>query len=311
MRRTRSKFFFHLLLTVAILPARTVLAQDLGTLHSQALPPLAHPDDPAAPAKQLFARALKPTTSSAEAIGFYAKGCLAGAQELPVTGDAWQVMRPSRNRNWGHPALVSFIERLARKVRADRIFPGLLIGDMAQPRGGPMINGHASHQVGLDADIWDRPMPDRVLTTSEREFMESVNIVRRDRLDVDPQKWTPQFMGLIRATAEQPEVQRIFVNPAIKKAICRDAAGDRSWLSKVRPYYGHDYHFHVRIACPANDPECRKQAPPPPGDGCDTSLAWWFSGAVLHPKPNPNYKPAKPITMAALPAECRRVLKAE
>jgi penicillin-insensitive murein endopeptidase len=291
--------------------AGTALAQDLGTLHPQPLPELAHPEDPATPAKELFARALMPAPLAPAAIGFYAKGCLAGGQALPITGDAWQVMRPSRNRNWGHPVLVDFLERLAHAVRADGIFPGLLVGDMAQPHGGPMSNGHAAHQVGLEADIWLRPMPERLLTPLEREEMLSTNVVRRDGLDVDRQQWTPQHMALIKETAEQPEVVRMFVNPAIKKALCRDATGDRSWLTKVRPLYGHDYHFHVRTACPAADPECRKQEPPPPGEGCDASLAWWFSDAVLHPKPNPNAKPAKPITMAQLPADCRMVLDAK
>ena len=62
-------------------------------------------------------------------------------------------MRLSRNRNWGHPKLVEFLERLSAKG-AKVGWPGLLVGDMAQPRGGPMLTGHASHQVGLDADIW-------------------------------------------------------------------------------------------------------------------------------------------------------------
>ena len=289
----------------------SLLAQDLGTLHPKPLPALAHPRDPATPAKELFARAPKPAALPPDAIGFYARGCLAGGEALPITGDAWQVMRPSRDRYWGHPVLVQFLEQLARKVRADGIFPGLLVGDMAQPRGGPMLNDHASHEVGLDADIWLRPMPNRVLTPLEREKMLSINVVRKDGLAVDRRKWTPQHMALIKETAEQPDVQRIFVNPAIKKAICGDARGDRSWLTKVRPMYGHKTHFHVRLTCPAHDPECRKQMPPPRGDGCDASLAWWFSDAVLHPKPKRHVKPPKPVTMAQLPAECRVVLDAK
>lgn len=295
---------------LTVLPANTAFAQDRGSLHPRPLPPLAHPG-PATPAKELFARARKPARLAPDAIGFYSRGCLAGAQALPLTGDAWQVMRPSRDRYWGDPALVAFIERLARKVRADGIFPGLLIGDMAQPRGGPMLNEHVSHQVGLDVDIWLRPMPERVLTPLERETMLSIHVVRRNRLAVDRRKWTSRDMALIKETAEQPEVRRIFVNPAIKKAICRDARGDRSWLRKVRPMYGHTSHFHVRIACPGGDRDCRSQIPPPRGEGCGASLAWWFSPAVLHPKPRRHAKPRKPLTMAQLPAACRRVLDAK
>ena len=32
-----------------------------------------------------------------------------------------------------------------------------------------MITGHESHQIGLDADIWLTPMPNRLLTCKERE----------------------------------------------------------------------------------------------------------------------------------------------
>ncbi len=304
----------HALLTViaaAAVLAGPAAAQDAGTLTPKALPPLAHPEDPATPAKDLFGRSTGPTSSPVSVFGFYAKGCLAGAKALPTDGEAWQAMRLSRNRNWGHPALVTVLEDLGKRVRSEGVWPGLLVGDMAQPRGGPMITGHASHQIGLDADIWLTPMPARTLTRAERENMSATNMVRSDRLDVDSARWTPNHMGLIKAAAEDPHVERIFVNPAIKKAICRDARGDRRWLNKVRPMYGHDYHFHVRISCPAGEASCQKQDLQPPGEGCDATLDWWFSDAVLHPKPKPNTKPPKPITMAQMPNECRAVLNAK
>ena len=175
-----------------------------------------------------------------------------------------------------------------------------------------MITGHASHQVGLDADIWFTPMPDRELTRAEREEMSATMMVADDRRDVDPNVWTPAAHNIIKAAAEDPEVERIFVNPAIKKALCRETTGDRAWLSKVRPYWGHDYHFHVRIKCPADSPDCKRQDPPPAGDGCGgKDLNWWFTDAVLHPKPSP--KPEKPrsqLKLADLPPMCRQVLNA-
>jgi penicillin-insensitive murein endopeptidase len=181
---------------------------------------------------------------------------------------------------------------------------------MAQPRGGPMRTGHASHQSGLDADIWLRPMPERRLSLQEREDLPSLLVVRQDRLDIDPTNWTQRHFDMLRFVAEKPQVQRIFVNPAIKKAICRDARGDRAWLSKIRPMYGHDYHFHIRLNCPAGEAHCTRQDAVPDGDGCDASLAWWFSDEVLHPKPKPVTKPQAPMTLAALPKECRAVLNA-
>ncbi len=297
--------------TAALLALTAALAQERGTLDPRPLPPLANPGDPRLPAKQVFGRELTPADLQARSIGFYARGCLAGAEALPINGSAWQVMRLSRNRNWGNPALIGFLERFARRVPAINGWPGLLVGDISQPRGGPMLTGHASHQVGLDADIWLTPMPDHLLSREEREMMSATNLVRPDGLDVDPTKWTPQHLALIRAAAQQPEVERIFVNPAIKKAICREAKGDRRWLDKVRPMWGHNYHFHVRIACPADEPTCLPQDPVPPSEGCDASLAWWFKPQVLHPRINPNAKPRPPITMADMPEACRQVLVAQ
>ncbi len=290
--------------------AGDVIAQEKGTLEPVVLPPLAHPENPSTPAKQLFGREIVPANLAARTIGFYSRGCLAGGQALPVNGSDWQVMRLSRNRNWGHPALIAFLERFAKKVRQVSRWPGILVGDMSQPRGGPMLTGHASHQIGLDADIWLTPMPDHELSRLDREEMSAVNMVRADRLDVDPTKWTSDHLAVIRAAAQDPSVQRIFVNAAIKKALCREARGDRVWLTKVRPYYGHDYHFHVRLVCPKGETACEGQNPVPPGDGCDAaSLNWWFSDAVLHPRPGP-IKPRPALTMAQLPPECEQVLKA-
>src|SRR5258708_5879232 len=165
-------------------------ARDIGTSGARPLPPLAKPDDPNNPAKELFGRKATPAKLKPEVVGFYAKGCLAGAQALPINGPTWQVMRLSRNRNWGHPSLVQYIERLSQKG-AKVGWPGLLVGDMSQPRGGPMITGHASHQVGLDADIWLRPMPDHELTRQEREELSATMVVAATRQDVTPQVCTP------------------------------------------------------------------------------------------------------------------------
>ena len=300
-----------LLLTSSVV-AGAASAQDKGSVDPKPLPPLANPNDPKLGAKQLFGRKILPAAMPTRVIGFYAKGCIAGAEALPVTGDTWQVMRLSRNRNWAHPDMVALLERLAAKVHRDAGWPGILVGDMAQPRGGPMITGHASHQVGLDADVWLTPMPNRRLSRNEREEMSAVMMVRPDRLDVDPKVWTPGQLTMIRDAAQEPRVQRIFVNAAIKKALCREAKGDRNWLSKIRPMYGHDYHFHIRITCPAGAGECEPQTPPPEGEGCSPAdFAYWFKDSVLHPKPpREPAKPKPPMTLAQMPADCRQVLAA-
>jgi penicillin-insensitive murein DD-endopeptidase len=282
-------------------------AQDRGTLDPKPLPPLANPADPATPAKELFGRARDAADLAPAPIGFYSHGCLAGAEQLPVDGPHWQVMRLSRNRNWGHPALIRFLETFSASAARASGWPGLLVGDISQPRGGPMLTGHASHQIGLDADIWLSPMPQRQLSRAEREEISATNVVREDGLDVDPSLWTEGHFAVIRAAAQEPAVQRIFVNAAIKRALCREAAG-ASWMTKVRPMYGHNYHFHIRLFCPRGAGVCKDQDPTPAGDGCDASLAWWFTEEALHPKPSTKSWP--PMTLAKLPAECRMVLKA-
>ena len=283
--------------------ASSLPAQDKGSLDPKPLPPLADPENPKLPAKQVFGREMTPVEAQTRSIGFYSKGCLIGAKALPVDGETWRVMRLSRNRFWGHPETIAFLERFSKKAAEEGVWPGILVGDISQPRGGPMITGHASHQMGLDADIWLTPMPAK-LTLEDREEMSAVDMVLPSGLDVDPSHWSEKQAGVIKAAAEEPEVSLIFVNAAIKKALCVTHRGE-PWMTKVRPWWGHNYHFHVRLHCPEGQEGCQGQGPPPPGDGCDKSLAWWFSDEALHPKSSG--KPRPPLTMAQMPAECRKV----
>jgi len=255
---------------------------------------------PADAAKRVFSAAAGPAAGPPRAIGSYTKGCVAGAIALPADGPNWQVMRPSRDRAWGHPVLVAFLQRLAVQAAATAGWPGLLVGDIAQPRGGPMLTGHESHQLGIEADIWLTPMPDRRLSAVERDEMPATNLVAESGDDVDPNVWRPQHRQLIEAAARGANVGRIFVNAAIKRGLCREAGTDRDWLRLIRPWWGHNYHFHLRLACPSGDRECQDQAPPPPGDGCG-ELAFWFTPEAKHPKPGP---PGKPLRVADLPAAC-------
>ncbi|MDR3497344.1 MAG: penicillin-insensitive murein endopeptidase [Ancalomicrobiaceae bacterium] len=292
-----------LLLVTGAVPA---LSQASGTESARAIE-AAKAKLPPDSAKVLFGSQLTPAPLEARSIGTYARGCLAGAVAMPVNGPDWQVMRLSRNRNWGHPSLVAFLERFAAAAQTDG-WPGLLVGDMGQPRGGPMLTGHASHQIGLDADIWLLPMPDRVLTPGERETISAVSVVKSDKIEIDPKIWSPLHQRLIRRAALDPAVARIFVNPAIKKALCESAGTDRGWLTKVRPWYGHNYHFHVRLACPPGMADCHPQEPPPAGDGCGKDLAWWLGPEPY--KPEPPSPPKPPLKLADLPAACAKVLDA-
>jgi penicillin-insensitive murein DD-endopeptidase len=267
------------------------------------------------PAKMLFGAVTAPAPLASRAIGSYARGCLAGGVSLPINGPDWQVMRLSRNRNWGTPELLDFLERFASDARALDGWPGLLVGDMAQPRGGPMITGHSSHQIGLDADIWLTPMPDRILTPQEREDLTATSMLK-DPFTVDPEKWTPLHTKLIKRAASYPQVSRIFVHPAIKKVLCEQAGKDRAWLGKVRPWWGHYYHFHIRLKCPAGMTGCENQKPPSGDDGCGTELANWFkmlrkaeiATAGRPAVPGAKAAPKKQLSLDDLPKECMTVL---
>ena len=258
-------------------------------------------------AKVLFGHESTPAAGPPQAIGSYERGCLSGAIALPADGPNWQVMRPSRNRAWGHPVLIAFLERLAQKLPGEAGWPGLLVGDIAQPRGGPMLTGHGSHQIGLDVDIWLTPMPNRRLSPAERDGISATDVVAGDGMDIDPTAWTPQHRLLLEAVAREPLVERVFVNPAIKRALCREGGPERSWMSKIRPWWGHNYHCHVRLSCPSGSPQCRGQAPPPAGEGCGKELDWWFTEEGRHPRPSP---PRKPLRLGDLPPACAALVAA-
>lgn len=260
---------------------------------------------PRGAARRLFSIPSNPAQLPAEAIGAYGRGCVAGAVRLASEGPGWQVVRVSRGHNFGHPKLVAWIEALAASVRKDGL-PDLLIGDMAQPRGGPMLTGHNSHQLGLEVDIWLTAAPaQRILTIEERENMPAIDVVRPDLLDVNA-SFTPAHVTLLRRAALMPEVDRIFVNAAIKQAACRDTSGERGWLRKLRPWPGHSEHFHVALKCP--DAGCVKRNPFPSSDGCGKELAHWFREDVRFPKPDK--RPQKILKLNDLPKACLIVLAA-
>lgn len=262
---------------------------------------------PADAAKRVFGGIAEPSAGPWRSIGSYAKGCIAGAVQLPADGPSWQVMRPARNRAWGSPVLIAAIERLAESLPKVNGWAGLLIGDIGQPRGGPMVTGHASHQIGLDADIWLMPMPERRLSVEERDNLPAESLVTADGNSVDRTLWNSSYPKLYEAVARIPELARMFVNPAIKRELCTEAGGDRDWLAKVRPWWGHDDHFHMRLTCPPGQTECENQDPVPPGDGCGKELDWWFTEEARHPKPSP---PSPPLLMSQLPRECAAVAAA-
>lgn len=287
----------------------------LGALLALGLAPFAAGDSAAQPKKATdrvkglhaaaWAAVPGPTRGPAQAIGGYAAGCLAGGVALPGEGTGYQAIRLSRQRNYGHPALVDFVRDFGRRVATAGLGTAL-VGDMGQARGGPLTFGHASHQIGLDVDVWlrlDLPPMGR----AARERLEEIKYVDYDAGRVDAGAWTPGQGEMIRIAATDPRVARIFVHPAIKLALCERRWPDRAWLRKVRPWYGHDGHMHVRLGCPPGSPQCEEQKELPPGEGCDDDLHNWIRSAsrpVVERSPA-EAKPPRPV----LPAACQSVLR--
>ena len=230
-----------------------------------------------------WSKARSPAEGPALSIGSYSSGCVQGARELPLPaqGGRYLVMRPERRRVFGHPQLIDFIVQLSASLERQQLGP-LAVGDLGQARGGPAPNGHASHQTGLDVDLWyEAGTPG-----AEQHSM----------VDLAGQKpssyWSERIPALLELAASDPHVARIFVNAVVKQQLCQASvaanlsppakertgptAKDRAWLGKLRPWWGHNEHFHVRLACPADSPECQGQPPLPAGDGCE-ELEWWLS----------------------------------
>jgi len=259
----------------------------------------------AAQPAERWAAASVPHQGPPRAIGAASLGCLQGGVALAPEGPGWQAVRISRNRHWGHPELVRFVEAFAGRARAEG-FADLWVGDLAQPRGGPMPWGHASHQTGLDADIWLDVSPKPAASAATRGAREQIavaSLVLPGEAGVDPARWTPRHAALIRLAAEAPAVDRVLVNHGIKRSLCDRHRGE-AWLRRVRPWRGHDSHMHIRLRCPADSPDCVEAPPIPAGDGCDASLDWWLSEEARRPPP----AAARPGPPPRLPAACAALL---
>ncbi|MCG5054127.1 MAG: penicillin-insensitive murein endopeptidase [Myxococcales bacterium] len=253
-----------------------------------------------------WSRVRVPTTGPAQVYGGTSAGCLTGAQALPEHDPTYQVTRPHRRRTFGHPDLVRYVRKLSRQVAKAKLGP-LMVGDLSQPRGGPAPTGHASHQTGLDVDIWYVTPPEarrRALSEAERNRFEAAAVV-----DLATKRatsaWHPSLARVLALAAAAPEVDRIFVHARVKQLICDSVPTDRAWLAKLRPWWGHHDHFHVRLRCPTDSPHCEPQPPLGSEPGCD-KLSWWISDesrAALERR-----KEARAKAEPTLPAACRDVL---
>jgi penicillin-insensitive murein endopeptidase len=269
---------------------RTLHLALLAALLAAGVPAIAAPPTPAPGPLRIIGRGM---------------GCIAGANLLPDTAPGLQAIRPAHSSFWGAPSTISALLLLGQRARAAGL-PDIYVGDLSAPRGGPLRGGHVSHQRGLDADIWlDVTPPHPALPVAARDTLDPPSLVRPDGRAVDPARWSPNIARLIRLATELPGVDRVLVNAAIKRQLCQSVTGDRAWLHLVRPWYGHASHMHISFQCPPGQPECAQLPPPPPGDGCDASLQWWFDRLNAPPPP-----PAKPRAPPPMPAACRATMAA-
>ncbi len=232
-----------------------------------------------------------------ESIGTYTAGCIRNSAAIPLNGEGFQVIRLWRERYYANPEMINYIIWLGKMVK-EQLNAIVLIGDVAQRTGGPMYDEHGSHQIGLDADIlyWQHPIAiKRELTTIERAHIFPQSVLNEDETGIDEFKWNVKIGEIIKIAASDKMVDRIFVNPFIKKRLCKTYP-DETWLAKVRPWYGHDGHFHVRLKCPPESLLCQPQEPINMfDDGCGSELDGWFradgriksqpsTGKTPHPK---------------------------
>ncbi len=245
-----------------------------------------------------------PTQGEAEAIGSYANGCISGAKFLPPTGTGYVDMRRYRGRYYGHPKLINFIEQLGEHT-AKLHGKKHLIGDLSQARGGRMNFGHSSHQIGLDVDVWMQTLDKDTYVNPMRDMQTIVDKVGMRILGGGIDKSTRDALYF---SATHTDVARIFVNPVVKWHLCQTEQ-NTEWLRKLRPWWGHDQHFHVRLTCPENSPNCKNQNPPPEGDGCNADLYNWVDeqSGLITGRIKPKRKATKKRKPKILPYQCNYV----
>ncbi len=261
-----------------------------------------------------WADAVTPLGGAPEVIGGYTAGCIRGAVSLLPEEGAFHLMRKSRRRYFVHPQMRTFIKGMAAQVEKQG-YGKLLVGDQSHARGGPSTTGHASHQTGLDGDFWfwlDSPAVQRSLTRKDEENLSAISMLNKSGNGIDPARFKPKHGELLNYAATQPGVERIFVHPYIKQALCEQTK-QAAWLNKVRPWWGHHYHFHVRLGCPNGQKACKAQNPPPKAAGCGKELDWWFkkmADARKQPKTGTKLTAEQKlaIKLAKVPAACKPLL---
>lgn len=226
------------------------------------------------PKAALVAPRANPTPGKSEAIGHYSKGCLVGAKTFKGDERGLILSQTRRGRFWAHSELIDVLTELG-EFSYRTLKKNVVVGDLSLSRGGPTVGGHNSHQNGLDVDIWFHLFKGK---GKDFEFWQTEEM----RSALKDKSFGRDQLMMLAFLAQDKRVERIFVHPVIKKRICEQSSEFRKpsfsseQLRKIRPWYGHDDHLHLRLKCPEDNKKCEVQNEPPPGDGCD-QLDWWFS----------------------------------
>lgn len=162
------------------------------------------------------------------AIGLPHAGRLVGGVRLPVEGPDWVTWDPvlhrvpnRASRLYGTDDLVRLVITVVEEYRrAHPDAPRVVIGDLSHRRGGA-INEHASHENGLDVDIYYPRLDHRLAA--------------------------PKHVRLVDRQLAQDLADR-FVRAGATVVFVGYRTGLRGPAGVVVPYAGHDNHMHVRIA---------------------------------------------------------------
>ena len=237
------------------------------------------------PQRVTVAHRKNPTLGLSQAIGGYSLGCLKGGKTFSGKENGVVLSQTRRGRFWAHSQMIDLLTELG-EFTFQTYKKNILIGDLSLSRGGPTFGGHNSHQNGLDVDIWFKVLEGKPsFEWLQTEEMKSV-LTRKG--------FTEDFgkvqVSLLNFLSQDQRVSRIFVNAKIKKYLCEEQKDifDSEGLRKIRPWYGHDDHLHLRLKCPNKDKACQNQKEPPEGDGCD-QLSWWFSDEAKKEKAKFDY----------------------
>lgn len=214
-----------------------------------------------------------PTQGNIEqALGFYSNGSLENASHTGDSSPDFVKLFLWRDRAWSTFDMSTILQTTAASVHA--LHPDgerMQIGDIAQKVGG-FLSGHASHQNGLDADVAyfrkDHHEQDPAVNGFAYIYVQKGGVL-------DPVFDVARNWDAYKAIADTGRLDRIFMDPVIKRGFCAYAktTGElesrKELLRRLRPLENHQDHFHVRITCPIDSPKCQAQLPPPEGDGCN------------------------------------------